>query len=962
MLPSNPVQSGQPNQTQPGQSVTRPVSFASLPVPVPSLPPIRRRQSVKPAIPASAFIPLFYAALLDYSGIALARYQYLRPSWLLLGLVPLTLLGIVTILRAPRLAWLPIAAVWISLGWWSAETEPQPAPNRTVAQLADGLLRTLEGTVTEAGPLRPKDLNDSEDRETDPSSNPDPVGLETQHIDLNLTAAEVVTDSYDEILPISSPESDSIRVTIAFPKNGAPPILCGQRLRAVLRLTTPDSFHDPGIWNSAAWLESQRISATATLNPAQHDGTAPGSPLRLIPLGPPQPSVACWLNRTRNAASQRLQSLPELTASLPRFLRASPADAAMLTAVLTGDRTYLTRGLRAGFERTGSFHLVVVSGLHLAILAGCVFALARRLRMPRGLATFLTLALTLAYALLTGFGLPAQRSFWMIALYLLGRLLYRNRSPLNILGFAALCLAAVSPSSIFDASLQMTVLSVAAITGIAVPLTESIHACIQATRDLKIVSIDPKLPPAIAEFRVLLRLVARHLAPATSPLIAWSVLPWLLRSIFRLVELVFITIVVELALTLPMALYFHRITLYALPLNLILLTLLTLMLPSAMLMLLVLLIWPAAATIAAIPALAFLHFGVWLVHRLGTLQFSDLRVPHPAPGQIFLALLLFVLALQLARWKGPPRRLAFASLIAMAAVALFPRPIDHPQNSLLFEAIDVGQGDALLLISPEGKTLLVDAGGLGLSWLPTSSHTAPQAFDTGEDLVSPTLWSRGIRRLDAVALTHAHHDHMGGLAAVLRNFRPRELWVGNNPPVPAYKELLQQAQAQGTAIRALHSGESVALGALQVRVLAPDAAYHPGHQPANNDSLVLQAVFRQNSVLLAGDAEAPEEDAILSQTARASESVASTVLKVGHHGSLTSTRPDFLTHIAPAWAVISCGRHNRFGHPRPEILAELQAAHVRTFRTDLDGISCLQLDGHGGPESVTPLLRCQSSP
>ena len=121
-------------------------------------------------------------------------------------------------------------------------------------------------------------------------------------------------------------------------------------------------------------------------------------------------------------------------------------------------------------------------------------------------------------------------------------------------------------------------------------------------------------------------------------------------------------------------------------------------------------------------------------------------------------------------------------MIAAAVVVVLPRAIDHPHDALLVEAIDVGQGDSLLLITPDGKTMLVDGGGFG-----GGPRQAAQDFDIGEEVVSPVLWSRGIRHLDVVALSHAHSDHMGGLPAVLRNFRPDELWVGNNPPVAAYE-------------------------------------------------------------------------------------------------------------------------------------------------------------------------------
>jgi competence protein ComEC len=181
---------------------------------------------------------------------------------------------------------------------------------------------------------------------------------------------------------------------------------------------------------------------------------------------------------------------------------------------------------------------------------------------------------------------------------------------------------------------------------------------------------------------------------------------------------------------------------------------------------------------------------------------------------------------------------------------------------------------------------------------------------------------------------------MGGLPAVLRNFHPAELWVGNNPHVAAYDALLGEAKSLQVRVRELRAKDAVPLGSAQVNVLAPLRDYQPGPEPTNNDSLVLHVAYGPTSVLLEGDAEAPVEQAMLSETG-----LQSTLLKVGHHGSLSSTRPEFLAQVAPRCAVISCGLHNRYGHPRTEILAELQASGVRTYATDIAGATCFRLDG-----------------
>jgi competence protein ComEC len=311
---------------------------------------------------------------------------------------------------------------------------------------------------------------------------------------------------------------------------------------------------------------------------------------------------------------------------------------------------------------------------------------------------------------------------------------------------------------------------------------------------------------------------------------------------------------------------------------------------------------------------------------------------------------LLATAILLARRGRWGRRAAWVALLAAAFVAVAPRPIDRPRDALLVEAIDVGQGDSLLLITPDGRTLLVDGGGFG-----GGPRQAPQEFDIGEEVVSQVLWSRGIRHLDVVALSHAHSDHMGGLPAVLRNFHPDELWVGNNPRVADYVALLDEAAGLHVRVRSLRAGDAFALGDTQVNVLAPFRDYQPGAEPGNNDSLVLHVAYGATSVMLEGDAEEPIEQAMLAEPG-----LQSTLLKVGHHGSITSTHPEFLARVAPQWAVISCGLHNRFGHPREEVLEALETAKVRTYSTDINGAACFRLDGKS--VAAEPLCGVQATP
>ena len=294
---------------------------------------------------------------------------------------------------------------------------------------------------------------------------------------------------------------------------------------------------------------------------------------------------------------------------------------------------------------------------------------------------------------------------------------------------------------------------------------------------------------------------------------------------------------------------------------------------------------------------------------------------------------LCVLAICAIRMRRFALSTATLALLLAAAAILLPRSFSRRPHQLEVTAIDVGQGDSLLVVTPEGKTLLIDAGGLvGAS--PDSN------FETGEDVVSPVLWSRGIRQLDAIAITHGHEDHIGGMPAVLENFRPKELWVSTHPDVPVYRHVLEIAARTGTSVKSYLAGDQFTFGGVSFRVLAPARDYQPGNAPTNHDSLVLLVRYGQTSALLEGDAEAPSETRMV-----ANGNLHADLLKVGHHGSKTSTTPAFLAAVAPSYSVISVGRRNFYGHPRHEVLEELQNLHVKTYLTDMEGLTTFYLDG-----------------
>jgi competence protein ComEC len=607
-------------------------------------------------------------------------------------------------------------------------------------------------------------------------------------------------------------------------------------------------------------------------------------------------------------------------------LRLTPQDAEMLNAMLFGDRTGLTHTLRTGFERTGTFHLFVVSGLHIALVAAGLHWLLRRLRSPVWLATLLTLAGTTAYAALTGFGQPAQRALIMTAVFLVARLLSRDRDALNALGAAILAMLVLAPSSLFDASFQMTVLVILAIAGLAVPLagrTPIRHAGLT-----RFVFLRPRriAAPPSAQLILMLELWGEAVAQIFG---RWSRnLPALfLRIGLRTAELALISLVAELVMVLPMAVYFHRLPVFAVPANILILPLIGILVPAALIAFAASLVSAKFALIPTAATAALLHGIAFTIHQLSGLHAADLRIPAPIWQVAFAAIAAWIACTWLVRRSRAGALLTALALPLIAAAILFPEPAATTHGTLEITALDVGQGDSILAVNPDGQAMLIDAGG------PIGSHGAAEtvsSFDIGEEVVAPYLWSRRLRRLDILVLTHAHTDHMGGMPAILADLRPRELWVGIDPNSKLYRTLLAKAASLNIPVRHLHTGDTRQWGPIRIDVLAPAIGYANPDAPKNDDSVVLHLQFGRASVLLEGDAERPSEDAMLA--AHLIQPV--TLLKVGHHGSKTSSTPEFLAAVQPKEAVISCGRNNPFGHPRAEVLQRFADAHTRLFRTD----------------------------
>ena len=311
--------------------------------------------------------PLLAAAVALAAGELLARHA---PSTALLTAATalLALLTLVALRYSLRLSLLPLLALWAVAGCWCVQLQPWPPRQTALLASADGLSRMVEGRVVRVRrlPAPPSAATpEAQPWKLEPGEWASEGTAATEAIDLDVRQVEYLTPDIAAMRPVTG----GVRVTVL---DGAPAFACGDLLRLPLRLREPERYRDPGAWSYADNLLRDGIAAQANVKAA-----------RVERLGASPPSLHCRLYAAQAWAAARISTLAGSRAnrSLPTVARLTPEDAAMLNAMLFGDRSGLTHQLRLGFERTGSFHLFVVSGMHVALLAGLLFWALRRLRV-----------------------------------------------------------------------------------------------------------------------------------------------------------------------------------------------------------------------------------------------------------------------------------------------------------------------------------------------------------------------------------------------------------------------------------------------------------------------------------------------------------------------------------------------------------------------------------------------------
>ncbi|NMB75955.1 MAG: DNA internalization-related competence protein ComEC/Rec2 [Myxococcales bacterium] len=575
----------------------------------------------------------------------------------------------------------------------------------------------------------------------------------------------------------------------------------------------------------------------------------------------------------------------------------------VLTALTTGEQGAVPAGTFRDFRRAGLSHLLAVSGLHLAVVAfgayrlllwllACLPALALRLDVRR-LAAAGALVATGFFVLLSGAHLPVLRAGIMAGCFLLAVMLRRRPDAWQTLSASFLLILAAWPASLFEPSFQLSFAAVASILLLVPPLSYALR-----------VPLSPAEMPTGMGARLQARAAQLLLVSFASTLGTWPLL----------------------------AMHFHQASAVGLVANLLAVPWCTLLLvPLGIASAMLLFVFPPAAALTA-------QAGAWLAEGLAGVAGWFGAFPggslHPAAPSLFQSA-LFVLVLLLVPHIGIRRhagKLALGAAMLLVGLWLAAQLGPRLARDLEVTFLDVGQGDATLVRCPGGRTLLVDAGPL-----------SPGGFNAGERVVGPALWAHNVQHLDVVAVTHFHPDHVGGAPWVIREFRPREVWL-SRPLIEVDDPELTAAVVEARAtVRQLRAGDRPELPGCAVDVLWPPPGELPGDE--NERSLVLRLSHPSGAVLLAGDTGVEAEEGMLRD--HPLERLRSLALKVAHHGSDTSSGGDFLAALRPALAVISVGGGNRFNLPAPEVLERLQAVGAHVVRTDRDGAVRLTVSGEG---------------
>ncbi len=719
----------------------------------------------------------------------------------------------------------------------------------------------------------------------------------------------------------------------------------GARVRLLVHLSNRSGYRNPGAPDFDQLLEYRGYDATGWVK----------SPLLIERLGrgEPNPLLArLYLVRAR-----------ALSVILRHFKQ--PASG-ILAAALFGNRYFLARDTAEIFRAGGTFHLLVISGLHVAMIAIVALWLAKYLSNSRLIQYAAVITLMWAYALMVGAQPAVTRSAVMLTIVFIGRSIFRKSPGANALAASAIALLCWQPRDLFNPGFQLSFLTVLMIVVFTGPLYSRFKQ-IGEWRPMALTPYPPRVPVFIRKIaeilfwneagfreemkaeRIRYRLDKARIACRLNEMRLQRPLAWITVTIFT-------TTGVQIGLLPLMVAQFHRVSIVAPVTNVIEGALIfALMIAGTIYLLIHAIVGGTAQKLAgAVDALGALS--VESCEPLLALSWANLRVPdlHPTAlvfALFFTAVLILIIVINgwnpFLRGDEPDTRrrmiarrvLAIPSsfTIGILSCLLIFHPFAHryERGRLSVTFLDVGQGDAMLIAFPKGSLMMLDAGGQPNIVAGKVNGDAEDLFvedriGMAEAAVMPYLWHRGIKKLDWIVASHGDADHVEGFAEIIRSF---DIGI-------ALGEAKQFEQA-GFPVRIARGGNWFEIDGVRMEVLSPlDETREPG-MSGNNRSLVIKATYGNRSFLLTGDIEREAEGMLVASGL----DLAADVLKVAHHGSRTSTTREFLKKVCPSHAVISVSNPSPYGHPHADVVERLRETGAYVWQTSACGAITISTDG-----------------
>jgi competence protein ComEC len=676
---------------------------------------------------------------------------------------------------------------------------------------------------------------------------------------------------------------EKLMVTVFRP---AEEVFPGQRILFPAKLRPFRNFNNPGRYDYERTMRLNGFACAASVSEGR----------RIVPMG-------------RGRLGFPFDQIERLRSPIRSLLkeRLPPDEAALLQALILGEKQGIDLRLREPFSRAGLAHVLAVSGLHVALVAWFAFAicvgllsLSYRLALSvevRKIAAAATCVPVVGYACLTGFEVSCQRAMIMVLAFLCSIILGKEKEWWSTFALAGLVVLAIDPSALFSISFQLSFCAVAGILWLGPPLRRILRFPARGEKGKQKVTT---------------------------------------RFYLYFADLAAVTLSATIFLLPLTSFYFHRLSLMVVPANLTVLPVLGLLVLPLGLCAVVSL--PLSGSLAVI----FLKGAAWSLERMmdyvsywSSWSWSEAWVITPnVPEVLLLYALMFSLFFAVRSARARAGLIVVLLLLAGDSFYWIQRNFYSPYLRVTY--LDVGQGNAALVQFPGNVRMLIDGGGF-----------SGGQFDVGRMVVAPFLLRSKITRIDYLVLTHPESDHMDGLCFIAAHFKPKEFWHnGQRAETNTYRRLMGILRSRKVPMVSPTNwkGERLMEG-VKVAMLHPRKGEEESGLKTNDRSLVLKLSYKDRSFLFPGDLEkAGEEEVVLG----AGPDLESDVLLAPHHGSRSSSTWPFLKRVRPRVCVISAGEGNAFLFPNPEVLKRLESLGCRIFRTDQAGAVEVVVGPNGG--------------